>query len=464
MLGGDRSVVHFLPCDIYNRGCSLVSTEMTRQLSVTNAGPLSRHLLLGERDCWVLSSRHGRHYFYVPTLRLALQIGDKCATQLIAGILPNVIAQRMESCEPDAIEPAPRTRNAFHLGLGLTQDCSLRCSYCHAEAEKPGHTAWPLLEAAIEHAVRKAALTPRRSLAVSFAVGGEPTLPWNLFRRTVERIRSVTEQQHSGIERTVLSMTTNGYYGDNKRSFIGQQFDVLTLSLDGPPEIQNLHRPTKSGGASYDVVAATCNHFLKQGKARLSLRATVSSVSVGRMTAIVEHFHSRFGEGYTITFEPLVPIGRGLQASGVGAPDIAQYTEEFLRARARGRELGLRVNVSGASLDRLTSWFCGAIVIPSFAVCLNGAVTACHRDSNGKDYRYGTLTPGMTFHPDESRLRELESLAMVPQSCGDCFAKFHCAGDCPDLRRIGISRCAFQKAVVFAQLQELFDQTEKGDN
>jgi radical SAM protein with 4Fe4S-binding SPASM domain len=139
---------------------------------------------------------------------------------------------------------------------------------------------------------------------------------------------------------------------------------------------------------------------------------------------------------------------------------------EFLRARDVGRKLGLRVIVSGASLDRLTSWFCGAMVIPSFALCLNGTVTACHRDHEGRDYGYGHLTPGVTstFQQDESRLRELELLATMPQACNDCFAKFHCAGDCPDLRRSGGSRCNFQRAVLFAQLRELFGHNEKGEN
>jgi len=438
---------------------------MANQPAVSSE-PAAHHLRVEGRDCWVLSSQANSHYFYVPTLRLALNVGTRCAGQLIAGMVPTAIAHRMKLSEPNAIKPAPRTKNAFHLGLGLTQDCTLRCTYCHAEADKPGLAEWPLLESAIQHAVKKAELTPKKTLSVSFAVGGEPTLPWDLFRRTVERIKSVTEDRHSSVERTFLSMTTNGYYGDAKRAFVGQQFDTLTLSLDGPPDIQNLHRPNRSGGSSYDVVAATCTHFLKHGKARLGLRATVSSVSVGRMSETVEHFHSKFGQGYTITFEPLVPIGRALQPGCVGPPDMAQYTEEFLRARDVGRRLGLRVIVSGASLDRLTSWFCGAMVIPSFALCLNGTVTACHRDYEGRDYGYGHLTPGVTpaFQQDDSRLRELELLATMPQECNHCFGKFHCAGDCPDFRRSGGSRCTFQRAVLFAQLRELFGHHGKGEN
>lgn len=428
--------------------------------------PVSRHLSVEGRDCWVLSGRDNCHFFYVPTLRLALKIGARCAAQLMAGLLPSTIAKRMKLCEPHAIEPAARSKNAFHLGLGLTHDCTLRCTYCHAEADKPAFAQWRLLDEAIQHAFKKAELTPKKTLSVSFAVGGEPTLPWDLFRRTVETIRSMTKERYPSVERTFLSMTTNGYYGDERRAFIGQQFDTLTLSFDGPPDIQNLHRPNRSGGASYDIVAATCAYFLKHSKARLGLRATVSSVNVARMSETVEHFHSKFGQGFAITFEPLVPIGRALQPGRVGPPDMAQYTEEFLRAREVGRRLGLRVVVSGASLDRLTSWFCGAMVIPSFAVCLNGMITACHRDYEGQDYGYGHLTPGATsaFRQDESRLRELERLARMPQACNDCFGKFHCAGDCPDLRRSGGSRCDFQRAVLFAQLRELFSNDEKGEN
>jgi uncharacterized protein len=340
------------------------------------------------------------------------------------------------------------------------------CAYCHAEADKPGIAQWESVEAAIEYAAKRAELTPKKTLTVSFAVGGEPTLPWDLFRRAVQLIKSLTgDERRTSVERTLLSMTTNGYYGAEKREFIAQHFDTLTLSLDGPPDIQNLHRPTRSGRSSYDLVAGTCAYFLKQSKAKVSLRATVSSRSVGRMSEIVEHFHSEFGLGYTITFEPLVPVGRALHADLVGPPDMGQYTDEFLRARDLGKRLGLRVIVSGASLDRLTSWFCGAMAIPSFAVCLNGAVTACHRDSEGTDYGYGKFTPGMNppFEADEGRLRGLELLAATPSSCDDCFARFHCAGDCPDLQRSSGPRCSFQRSVLFAQLGELF-ANERGEH
>jgi uncharacterized protein len=251
-------------------------------------------------------------------------------------------------------------------------------------------------------------------------------------------------------------MTTNCYYGERKREYVAEHFDNLTLSLDGYAEIQNLHRPNRRGGSSYSVVSDTCQYYLHSDKVKAGIRGTVSEISAPLLPDIIKHYHSEFGSGYTVAFEPLIKIGRALNGE-LNAPRNEVFAAHFWEAREIGKELGIRVITSAANIDRLVGRYCGAMAIPSFTVCTDGTITACHRDQEGTDYGYGYIDIATgTVLVDESKVESNVSKTEAQSRCESCFARVHCAGDCPDLRRIGYDRCDINQYLVFKQLEELF--------
>lgn len=405
-------------------------------------------------DVWALSDSGSAPFIvYAPTLRTALLVSPTAYDRLSAGEVSPAIAKRLKRMVDRAVVPLTPPAKAFHLGIGLTRDCTLQCTYCHADAGKELGANPETVAAAIEHAFAEAALTPRRTLSVSFAVGGEPTMPWDLFTESVMMLRDARRARDHGVASVFLSMTTNGFYGAAKREFIASTFDHLTVSCDGPPHIQDLHRPTRRGTASYEVVAGSIRYFLThRPRLNTGIRATVSRRSVTELPAIVRFFASEFGSGLTVAFEPLLALGRARDGAGPGSPALADFTEQFLEARRVGKNVGLRVTTSGPSLRRIVSRYCGAMSIPSFAVCIDGCVTACHRDQDGSDYGYGHIDAHGGISIDARRLREIGAMSEMPANCINCFAQSNCAGDCPDLRRIGWSRCDFNRRLLFEDL------------
>ena len=362
-----------------------------------------------------------------------------------------------------AVAPLTPPPNAFHLGIGLTRNCTLGCLYCHAEADKKVNAQWPVLAAAIEHAVAAGARTPGRTLSVSFAVGGEPTMNWPLFKRTVLVLRERAARSESGVKRLFLSMTTNGYYGYKKQRFISEHFDHLTVSLDGPPEVHDLHRPNRAGDGSYIVVAQSAKYFLRSSNVRAGLRSTVSSGSVELMPEIVQHFATEFGGGYVVSFEPLIETGRAQRFDEMRSPEMTVFEEKFLEARKIGATCGIRVITSAASTNRLIRHYCGAMSIPSFTVCADGKLTACHRDQDAADYGYGYIdTMSGRVVIDSKRAAGVATKSEMPQSCGTCLAKWHCAGDCPDLRRVGWSRCEFNRSMILSEILTMLQVKTRG--
>jgi radical SAM protein with 4Fe4S-binding SPASM domain len=288
-------------------------------------------------------------------------------------------------------------------------------------------------------------------------------MPWGLFTRAVNELRRLVSESGSGVERLLLSMTTNGYYGPERRRFVAEAFNHVTVSLDGDEAIQDLHRPNRGGRGSYAVLRETIKHFLTVPTLRLGIRGTVSAESVRRLPEIVQHFAREFGSGFVVAFEPLVPLGRALDSVALHPPDQGIFTEQFRQAQAVGAALGVPVTSSAPSLRRLVGRYCGAMSIPSFTVCVDGQITACHRDQEGTDYGYGTIDPESgAIRIDSDRLAQVASRNAVPETCRTCFARWQCAGDCPDLRRIGWSRCKFNRALLYDEIVALLSQDNGG--
>lgn len=410
-----------------------------------------------EYDWYMLNdSGDSHHIFYAPTLKLALLLTDALGGKIIeSGTLPKPILEKLENQSKAPAFPIVERPKAFHLAIGLTNNCTLACDYCHAEADRDIKITHDLVYQSIVYAFREAGKTPKKKMSVSFAVGGEPTMNWKEFVSTVEHIRELEKKKCDGVEKVYLSMTTNCYYGKAKREYIAKNFDVLTLSIDGDEEIQNLHRPTRAYKGSYTLVAETIQYYIKSSDVDVGLRGTVSSTSVSKLADIIEHYYSVFGGGYTVSFEPLIEIGRALTGK-LSPPSNKDFALNYWAAREKGRELGIRVITSAANIDRLVARYCGAMSIPSFTVCTNGKVTACHRDQDGTDYVYGEINATtQTIKLDKSKIEQNIAKTELPNYCHDCFAKWHCAGDCPDIRRIGYSRCDINRFVVYKQLHEL---------
>ncbi|MDD5264075.1 MAG: radical SAM protein [Candidatus Bipolaricaulis sp.] len=391
----------------------------------------------------------GTAVVYAPTLQLLLEIKGGLGTRLAShsgpldGELGAVSAQLASVLGNAALKSSPvrrrlhRDATVFALSVGLTRDCSLRCVYCHAEAgEHQGRVSREVLAGTLDHALAAMAERNIEELHLSFAVGGEPTYDWQLFRQFLQ---TVNERARDESIRVVKSLTTNGYYSLDHCRQIASEFDHVLLSFDGFRHIQDLHRPTLSGGGSFETVYRSAKYFATEARS-FSVRATISSASVNLMRDLVAFFVGALGTRTDIVFEPLVSIGRATRSVVVGPPDEMAFARNFWKAQTLGHELGVRTMYSGFGPHRLVASFCAAMTLPSFTVTTDGVVTACERDCTGSDYRYG-VWDAQGFSLSESALEANAQLAQVPEACEECIAKWHCAGDCPDLRRMGYSRC-----------------------
>lgn len=424
---------------------------------------VEHHISFHNNDVFLLSSKNDTYLLYAPTLKKLFHVNYSLAKSIIKNNLThlnedpelNKVVDTLNNAIPTAIKPFPvhlKKSKYFHLALGLTRDCNLNCLYCHAESGINDDMPIELLNEALQYSLSCSQKDNLKGINISFAVGGEPTTNWNLFKECIFKIKEL--KNIKGL-RVHTSMTTNGFYGYKKRDFIASNVDSVLLSLDGPPDIQNLHRPSKGGKETYQTVKESALFFLDR-KVNFSIRATVSNVSVNRMPEIVKYFFREFGKDYHLVFEPLVLLGRATRnLEIVREPSNADFIKYYIESKNLSKKIGIELRTSADNHKRLVTSFCGAMSIPSFTVTTDGIITTCERDSKGTDYSYGKYSfNSKKFILDNKRIEKNKGLLTMPEKCKSCFCKWHCAGDCPDVRmHLNYNRCEVVKALTQHSLE-----------
>jgi uncharacterized protein len=287
-----------------------------------------------------------------------------------------------------------------------------------------------MMEAAIRTAADNAVAAGRKRFSVSFHGGGEPTLNWSLFTRSVQYAREAARERNLDIRMAVAS---NCMLDVEQVRWIATHLQALNASLDGPPEVQDAQRPTATGTGSFATAFAALEEFQRLGFP-FSIRATVTDKSVGAMRETVRFLCTSLKPA-SIQIEPLFACGR-CTTSGARPPDSHLFASQYLACSADCRERGMPLRYSGSRLETLTPIFCGAAG-RNFVVLPGGEVTSCFEvcrpaDERASRFFYGAYDPrtgGFAF--DEAKRNQLAASTVQRRpDCTDCFLRWHCAGDC----------------------------------
>jgi uncharacterized protein len=318
------------------------------------------------------------------------------------------------------------------VSLFLTHDCTLRCLYCYADGgSSKFHMPLDIVTGVLSRVLENVLQQGSHELTVHFHGGGDVSAAWPLLTQTRRYLSDITRPHNISVR---TSIGLNGVLNPGQRQWIVDNIDSATVSLDGPPEIQDMHRPTQNGGPSSSLVYETLQAF---DKARFTygIRSTITDLSVSHMEQIVAFVCDHFG-ALRIKLEPMFSRGRATHAR-TGPPDAGLFVEGFRRALVKAKSAGRELIYSGVRLDVLTSTFCQASG-ESCAVTPEGMVTSCYEvldqgDPLAGTFFYGRYDAGQqAFVVDESRRARLRQLSVLNKPlCKTCFCKWHCAGDCP---------------------------------
>ncbi|HMV83693.1 MAG TPA: quinohemoprotein amine dehydrogenase maturation protein [Blastocatellia bacterium] len=337
----------------------------------------------------------------------------------------------------DEVQPAPMPFPLQTLVLNVTNQCNLSCKYCYEFGEDrlampEGKTKFMDEATAFAAVDFLLAQSPgRRAVHLTF-FGGETLMNFKVVRATIDYAR---QQAHAAGKYIDFSLTTNAtLLTEPVIEYLAEQHVGVTISIDGPQEMNDQLRVFSNGQGSYEMIAPKIKALLAKHRTRpIAARVTLTSQVVD-VKKIYRHLKDELGF-HEVGFAPVTTSPVRLYAIGTNGLNsiLEQFTalaEEYLECALRNEHHGFS-NVSD-TLAELHAGIskahpCGA-GLGLLGVSPSGDIAPCHRFVDADAHKLGTIQTGID-RAQQADFLERGHINRKPE-CLTCWARPVCSGGC----------------------------------
>ncbi|MCC7126022.1 MAG: quinohemoprotein amine dehydrogenase maturation protein [Acidobacteria bacterium] len=325
------------------------------------------------------------------------------------------------------------------LVVNVTNQCNLSCEYCYEYGEdkivdtengsQPKFMSEETARQAVEFALRESGNNPTAHITF---FGGETLMNFPVLKKTVAYARARAAEVGKAVD---FSLTTNAtLLRPDVIDFLAEERIGVTISIDGPQEIQDKFRVFNNGQGSYDMVAPKIKALLARHRSRpIGARVTLTRQTLDVMK-IYRHLHDEMGF-WEVGFAPVTTAPQRGHAIGDAGFDhlLEQFralAAEFLQASLENRHHGfsnVRETLQEIHQGHAKAYPCGA-GIGLMGVATDGSVSLCHRFAGSDEHRFGSLADGV----DRAKQAAFLDAHHINHKtdCQKCWARPICAGGC----------------------------------
>lgn len=358
--------------------------------------------------------------------------------------------------------------NKKMLSFFLTTKCNLCCRYCYNAHERS-----LVKERSLSLEIAKAGIdwyfNTNESRHIRFYGPGEPTQEFELMRSITDYAR---KHPNRG-ENVTVEIQTNGVFTEEVRNWILDNVNIVWLSFDGMPDIQNHNRPLNpkykavfSYRQSAEIIESNAKWLIQNTGNRnlmVGARATISDCTIDIQKQMIDYF-CLLGIKY-IWHDPLfmevksTPVFMDEKRKKKYHFDFERYVQKYVDAFVYAKEKGvfwgsfLAVNFDGESCYHCRC--CTPLNAPHLTP--DGYISSCDMVVLGAEPHH--MSPFIVgqwddankkFVFDMEKVRQLEKRKSTNMlHCQNCPAQMYCGGYClgetlnetGDIRGQSIEKC-----------------------
>ncbi len=338
---------------------------------------------------------------------------------------------------PNDLPPADFPLNT--MVLNVTNKCNLACTYCYEYGEdkivdtkygkQPKFMSQDTAEESVEFLLAE---SKDQEVAHLTFFGGETLLNFPILKKTVAYARRRAAEEGKRIE---FSLTTNGtLLVPEIIEWLAENRVGVTISIDGPKEVQDGLRVFHNGKGTYDVVLPKIKALLKAHRTRpIGARVTLTQKNLD-VLKIFRHLTEEIGF-WEVGLAPVTSQDERDYAITSEGKD--QMLRQFEELAAEWLECALRDEHHGFSNVKDTieeihkgvskAYGCGA-GLGLMGVATDGDVALCHRFAGSPEHTIGSVSKGVDREKQSKFL--IDHHIASKTDCHTCWARPICSGGC----------------------------------
>ncbi len=312
------------------------------------------------------------------------------------------------------------------LSIFVTTECNLNCDYCFTNKHVGNHKNQTIDIEFVKKGIDEY-FKSEYIRHIRFFGAGEPTVKLNIIKETCKYA------VEKGGDAVTFEIQTNGAFDDDTAEWLSKNINIIWISCDGTPDIQDAHRLCIDKNKKSSELIKKNIEILKNGNCFVGIRSTITDENVDRQIEMIDYFKS-IGIN-TIWVDPIFPGVGDKEESNF---DHMKFAKKFLEACCYAE----KENVFYGSIltcnfgDTVTTHCRACLPVPHLTT--DGYVSACDmalfgNDSNHMDpFIYGKWDQKRkTIDLYDDKISKLQSRNTENMShCKKCSSKEHCGGYC----------------------------------